>query len=334
MSKPIIPIFFTADDNYIPFLAVSLYSLEQNANRNYKYVIKILHASNISINNQERLLEEFSSKDFNVEFVDITPAVESFADKLHTRDYYSKATYYRLLIPEMYPEYDKGLYLDSDIVINGSISDLFNHDIGDNYVGAIPDQSVLYMSDEFKAYVENRIGMKSYKEYFNAGILLMNLKKLREIHFEDIFIKLLGRVKFDVAQDQDYLNTICKGHVFFISESWNQMPLPIEMDRPECPNLIHYNLSFKPWQIDVIYQDYFWNYAKGTSFYNEIVYIRNSYTEEMKQKTMEVTAKLIESTRIQAADTAENQRIASIVNEVLNTPYEQKRKTVVSEAVA
>ena len=237
-NKPIIPIFFASDDNYVPFLAVTLQSLEQNADSNYHYDIKILNADNISVENKFKILAEFEKDGFDIEFVDVTPFIETMSSKLHTRDYYSKSTYYRLLIPNMYPEFDKALYLDCDIAINNSISELFNTDIDDNYVGAIPDQSVLYMSDEFKDYVENRVGVDSFKHYFNAGILVMNLKKLREIDFENKFIQLLTSVKFDVAQDQDYLNAICKGHVKFIDETWNSMPLPVDIKRPQRPALV------------------------------------------------------------------------------------------------
>lgn len=317
-KKPIIPIFFAADDNYLPFLAVTLQSLEQNADTNYHYDIKIMNADNISVENKFKILAEFEKDNFDIEFVDVTPYIENFASKLHTRDYYSKTTYYRLLIPNMYPQYDKALYLDADIAINDSISNLFNIDIGDNYVGAIPDQSVLYMSDEFKDYVENRIGVDSYKHYFNAGILVMNLKKLREIGFEDVFIKLISAVKFDVAQDQDYLNVICKGHVKFIEETWNSMPLPVDINRPNKPSLIHYNLSFKPWHLDdLIYEEFFWNYARKTSYIETILTIKRSYTQAMQENTERVTINLIKTAKSQAEDKAENARIAKIIKDIL-----------------
>lgn len=317
-EKPIIPIFFAADDNYVPFLAVTLQSLEENADNNYQYDIKVMNADNISVENKFKLLAEFEKDDFNIEFVDVTPYVENFSSKLHTRDYYSKTTYYRLLIPNMYPQYDKALYLDADIVINDSISNLFNIDIQDNYVGAIPDQSVCYMSDEFKDYVENRIGVDSYKHYFNAGILVMNLKKLREIKFEDVFIKLLTSVKFDVAQDQDYLNVICKGHVKFIDETWNSMPIPVDIKRPNKPSLIHYNLSFKPWHLDnIIFEEFFWNYARKTSYIETILNIKKSYSQAMQDNTERVTVNLIKNAKNQAEDKVENARIAKIIKDIL-----------------
>ena len=317
-NKPIIPIFFASDDNYVPFLAVTLQSLEQNADTNYRYDIKILNADNISVENKMKVLAEFEKDDFDIEFVDVTPFIETMSSKLHTRDYYSKSTYYRLLIPNMYPNYDKALYLDCDIAINNSISELYNIDIGENYVGAIPDQSVLYMSDEFKDYVENRVGVEKFNQYFNAGILVMNLKKLREINFEDKFIQLLTSVKFDVAQDQDYLNAICKGHVKFIDETWNSMPIPVDINRPQRPALVHYNLSFKPWHIDdLIYEEFFWNYARKTSYIETILNIKKSYSKQMQENTERVTKNLILNAKNQAEDSVENLRVAKIIKEIL-----------------
>ena len=71
-NKPIIPIFFASDDNYVPFLAVTLQSLEQNADTNYQYDIKILNADNISVENKMKILAEFEKDDFDIEFVDVT----------------------------------------------------------------------------------------------------------------------------------------------------------------------------------------------------------------------------------------------------------------------
>ncbi len=313
-----IPIFFASDDAYIPFLAVTLQSLEQNADRNYHYDIKILNTDNISVENKSKVLAEYSRDVFDIESVDVSPYVEKISTKLHTRDYYSKSTYYRLFIPTMYPELDKALYLDCDIVVNDSISKLYETEIGDNYIGAIPDQSVKYLSDEFKDYVENRVGVEKYDKYFNAGILVMNLKKLREIGFEEIFIELLSQIKFNVAQDQDYLNVICKGHITFIDETWNQMPLPVEIERPAKPKLIHYNLSFKPWRLDgILFEEIFWNYARKTCFIYDILETKRSYTREMQENTERQTVKLMQLTKEQAEETEENLRIAGIIKSIM-----------------
>ncbi|MEG1582152.1 MAG: glycosyltransferase [Clostridia bacterium] len=308
-----IPIFFSCDDGYIPFLSVSLKSLEQNASKNYFYNIRILNAGNISIENQEKILKSYSVDNFKIEFVDITKNVAPISEQLHTRDYYSKTTYYRLFIPNLYPMYDKTLYLDSDIVVLGDISELFNTDLGDNYVGGIND-GVIMSNQAFRDYAENKVGVDKCSNYFNAGILLMNLKMLRQIDFEKIFIELLSKVTFSVAQDQDYLNAICKGNVKLINEIWNKMPIPNSKIDEKTLKLIHYNLSYKPWHVDnVLYENYFWDYAKQTEYYKDILNIKNNYNESLQAKSEMETTNLIKKARLEADDSVENKRIASVI---------------------
>ena len=316
MNKPIIPIFFAVDDNFAKYTIVTLHSMIKNASKNFNYKVRIL--STVVSDSMKEQAYALQNDSFSIEFVDVTSYLESISEKLPLRHYYSKTTYYRLFIPTMYPELEKALYLDCDIAINDSISNLYNTELGDNYVGAIPDQSVKYMSDEFKAYVEKRVGVEKYDQYFNAGILVMNLKKLREVDFENKFIELLSNIKFNVAQDQDYLNVICKGHVTFIDETWNEMPLPVEIERPAKPKLIHYNLSFKPWRLDdVLYEEVFWNYARKTSFIYDILETKRSYTKEMQENTERQTLKLIQLTKDQAEDTEENARVAELIKSIL-----------------
>ncbi|MCF0117329.1 MAG: glycosyltransferase family 8 protein [Bacilli bacterium] len=314
--KKRIPIFFSVDDNYIPFLAVSLQSLIKHANKNNIYLIKVLHANSISDENQNKIINKYSNETFDIEFVNIEKYVEKISNRLHTRDYYSKSTYYRLFIPNLYPEFNKAIYLDSDITILKDISRLYNIPLGNNLVGAIPDESV-QLIDEFKEYVENRVGVDSYKNYFNAGILVMNLKKLREINFEDMFINLVSAVKFDVAQDQDYLNAICRNRVKYISNSWNKMPFPNYKIKEAFINLIHYNLDKKPWQQDgILYEKYFWECAKETEYYEKILAFKANVTVEQVEKSKAQTIALIKKTHEQAIDAEENARIRDIIDDI------------------
>ena len=118
-------LFFACDNAYVPFLAVTLTSLKENCNPKRDYALRILHTG-LDPENIRRLTDSFASDGFTMEFIDITQAVEQFADKLHTRDYYSKSTYYRLFIPDLFPGLDKALYLDSDVVLLGDVSELYD----------------------------------------------------------------------------------------------------------------------------------------------------------------------------------------------------------------
>ena len=281
----VIPIFFAVDDGYIPFLAVALQSLIENSSKNYYYSIKILY-TNIEEENKQKI-SKYKKENVNIEFVDLNYYIKKVKDKLYTRDYYTKTTYFRLFIPNLYPQYDKAIYLDSDIVVLGDIAELYNVNMGNNLIAAAPDD-VIQTTKVFQEYAEKVVGVADYRNYFNAGILLMNLDEFRKFNFQEKFLYLLETIKFTVAQDQDYLNRLCKGKVKIIDKAWDRMPIAIDDMKEEDIKVIHYNLAYKPWHFEnVLYKDYFWKYAQKTEFYKQIDDIRKNYTEEERFKDME-----------------------------------------------
>lgn len=284
-NKNVIPIFFAVDDGYIPFLAVSLQSLIENSKKGNFYLIKILY-TNISEENQ-RKIQKFEQENVSIEFVDLNYYIEKIKDKLYTRDYYSKTTYFRLFIPNLYPQYTKALYLDSDIVVLEDVADLYNTNMENDLVAAAPDD-VIQTIEVFQEYAEKVVGVADYKNYFNAGVLLMNLDELRKFDFQEKFIYSLDKIKFSVAQDQDYLNRLCKGRVKIVDPNWNRMPIAREKENQGDIKLIHYNLAYKPWHFeDILYKDYFWNYAKKTEFFDTIQKIKDNYSDEERFEDME-----------------------------------------------
>lgn len=284
-----IPIFFTVDDKYVPFLAVALQSLIENSSEKNYYLIKILYTS-ITEENQEKI-KKYEKENVNIEFVDLNYYINKIKNKLYTRDYYSVTTYFRLFIPNLYPQYNKALYLDCDIVLLADVAELYNIDMGDNLVAAAPDD-VIQKIEVFQEYVEKVVGVADYRNYFNAGVLLMNLDELRKFDFQEKFLYSLEKIKFAVAQDQDYLNRLCKGRVEIISNVWDKMPISNDTDTNDL-KLIHYNLAFKPWHFeDILYKEYFWKYAKKTEFFDEIIKIRDNYTEEDRFNDKEGDKKL------------------------------------------
>lgn len=286
----VIPIFFAVDDRYIPFLAVALQSLIENSSKNYYYSIKILY-TNIEEENKQKI-SKYKKENVNIEFVDLNYYIKKVKDKLYTRDYYTKTTYFRLFIPNLYPQYDKAIYLDSDIVVLGDIAELYNVNMGNNLIAAAPDD-VIQTTKVFQEYAEKVVGVADYRNYFNAGILLMNLDEFRKFNFQEKFLYLLETIKFTVAQDQDYLNRLCKGKVKIIDKAWDRMPIAIDDMKEEDIKVIHYNLAYKPWHFEnVLYKAYFWKYAQKTEYYKQIEDIRKSYTEEERFKDMEQYKKL------------------------------------------
>ena len=155
MNKEI-PVFFAVDNGYIPFLGVALKSLIDNTSEKNKYAIKVLYTS-VTEENKKRI-KKYEKENISIEFVDLNKQLEEIKGKLYTRNYFSNTTYYRLFIPELYPEYDKAVYIDSDTICLADIADLYNVDMGDNLIAAVPDGAVQAV-DVFKDYVERVVGV-------------------------------------------------------------------------------------------------------------------------------------------------------------------------------
>ena len=129
----VVPVFYASDVNYLPYLSVSLLSLKKNANRKNNYKIYILHTG-IDTYSMKPIIA-LNESGFDIEFIDVKNRLQKIKHELQLRDYYTGATYYRVFIANMFPQYDKAVYLDSDTVILGDISKFFNYNLKDNFVG-------------------------------------------------------------------------------------------------------------------------------------------------------------------------------------------------------
>ena len=204
----------------------------------------------------------------------------------------------------MFPEYSKAVYIDSDTVVTGDISEFFDTDIGEAYLGACHEQ-VMVQSDIFGTYVEKVLGISRYN-YFNAGILLINCEQFRQHKVLERFIECLGIYNFVVTQDEDYLNLICKDHVHWIDQRWNTEVFGKIPHTKEEAKMIHYIMVNKPWHYkDCPYGDVFWKYAEQTSVYDEITAVLESYTDEQR-KSDAASAERLEATAVSETEREDN----------------------------
>lgn len=293
ISVPEIPVFFTIDDSYAPFLAVALHSAVVNSNPSRRYRAIILH-ENLAPENQKKLAA-LASGNFAVDFVPMEYGLEAITDRMSNYlrcDYFTLTIYFRLFIPTMFPQYDKAIYIDSDVVVTGDLAELYDIPLEDNFIGACPDHSVVDIP-ELARYMENAVGVDRY-HYINSGVLLMNLKKLREAEFDRHFLNLLTTYHFDcIAPDQDYLNAICAGKIHYLPPCWDAMPTEGKPPMADA-RLIHYNLFSKPWCYDgVQYDREFWHYAQGSGFLGEIKAYKANYSDEQKKSDADCLALLV-----------------------------------------
>ncbi len=283
MNEKAIPIFYACDDNFAKYMIVSISSLINNADSERKYKIHVLH-TNIS-EEMQASTKRLERDGFDIDFVNVNPYLEKIQDKLPLRHYYTKTTYFRLFIAEMFPEYDKAIYIDSDTVVLGDISKLYDTDLGDNLVGGCHEQAMVQV-DVYGTYAEEVVGVSRHN-FFNAGMLLINCDMWRETKLLNRFLTLLGEYNFVVTQDEDYLNLICKDHVCWLDQRWNTevtegFKYPYDIGDAY---ILHYIMVNKPWHYhDCGGADIFWACAKDTEMYEAIKADLEAYTDEERER--------------------------------------------------
>lgn len=289
--KQIIPIFFACNDRYVPYLDVAIISLIDHASAENEYRINILK-TDITEQNQETI-KRHATDNVSIEFYDVKQMLEPVKEKLPDMFYYSLAAYYRFFIETAFPQYDKAIYLDCDVILLNDIAKLYETDVTGKLLAAAYEQNT-DRSPAFTNYVEDIIGIP-YKTYFNSGVMVMNLAEFRKNKVQEQFLWMLTEYHFDsLAPDQEYLNVICHGKVKYLPTGWNKHSFP---EPPEGElNLCHFALSNKPWHYaDTINGEHFWQYAEESEFYPFLRASLDNYSALDRQRDYETFMSLMKS---------------------------------------
>ena len=201
-----------------------LLSLIDNAS-DYKFYDIIILSEDISIKNKARINTIVKNrKNFRVNFLNPNSLLEHYT--FYTRGHFSVETYYRLVLPELLPDYNKVLYLDSDMIIRRDIAELYDLDLESYLIAACydADTSGLYNGYEpnKKNYMDSVLKMVNPYSYFQAGTLLINLKEFRKMYTTKQILDYATSYEFQLL-DQDILNHLCEGKVKYIDMAWNMM---------------------------------------------------------------------------------------------------------------
>lgn len=278
--KKTVPVFFACDDRYVPYLDVAIISLVSHASPENDYVITILNTE-ISEENKA-VLRKHETENVKIVFYDVQEMLEPVRKQLPEMFYFGVAAFFRLFIETAFPQYDKAVYLDCDVVLLNDVANLYDVELGDSLVGAVYEQNT-DRSPAFTNYVEEIIGIPSHT-YFNSGVMVMNLREFRQFGVQKRFLWMLTTYNFDsLAPDQEYLNVICHGRVKYLPTGWNKHSFPEE---PEGElNLCHFALSNKPWHYeDTINGEHFWEYAIESEFYPSLSEGLRNYSDEDKMR--------------------------------------------------
>lgn len=292
----VVPVFLAINNDYAPYAAAAIHSLTEKCDKNRYYRVIILH-DGLSLISRIRL-RSLVTKNVALQFKKITNSlylkavIKYCAREKGAGDFFSSAVYYyRFFIPRLFPMYEKGVYIDSDTILLGDIGELFDTELAeDKVVAAMVDPKVTVIP-EFRDYVDKAVGVP-HDEYVNSGVMLMDLKKMRKMHYLSVMVDLIEKYNADlVAPDQDYLNIILQGKIKFLDPCWNTEPSD---NLPKNTKLVHFNLFNKPWRYtDVPCEDLFWNAAKGTGFYGDLKRQQEAFDEEKQKEDHEKVAALI-----------------------------------------
>jgi len=258
-----IPVVYITDNNYTMPTVVSITSLLENKNPDTNYKIHII-GINLSKENKHSL----SNIAQNVEYIDLE---DKYEDLNISHPWASKTTLFKYDIADFFKNFDKILYLDSDTIVLDDLSEFYNTDINNVYAGVIKDciaQAIFTHNEKL-----------NIKNYFNAGVMLLNIKKIRDNNLKKTLMENLN-LSPDGCFEQDAFNLAFNDCVKYLHPKFNFMASNFKLHKNTIkkfysikedinPVIIHYT-HFKPWKYSGIRFSKLWiKYYKMSLFKNK-----------------------------------------------------------------
>ena len=259
-----IPIVFATDHNYLMPTGVSIASLLLNR-EDQNYDIRILVSGDVTDDDKMLLAKQISVLDPSSKVL-FREMKSEFEDGFEIRGI-SKVCYYRLLIPWIFPDLDKVIYSDGDVIFKSNLENLFNIEIEKYFVaGAIPYPAERWK--QFKTYFQKH-GI-DYKGYVNSGVLVINCKLQRENQLKQRYEKLAHN-KY-LFQDQDIINKVCKDKIGYFNNKYNLKPSLYLTKKEFSDDVIVHYAGDKPWKHFTYAWDLWWNVYEKSLFFDKELY--------------------------------------------------------------
>jgi lipopolysaccharide biosynthesis glycosyltransferase len=275
-KEPII-IVCAASNSYAMPLGVVICSTLANVESNCRVIFFVIDGG-ITKKNKTKLLSIIKSANAEIRWLQ---PLDGIFDRMVVRGHIRKESYFRLLIPYLLPnQYSKVIYLDSDLIVQGDLSQLWNMDINNEYLLAVQDLGIPYVSSSYGLANYQELGIPADCKYFNSGVLVINLEKWRSNNISKKVIEFIEKNSEYIRWcDQDGLNAILGGKWGELETKWNQTCCFHKYSKRELlftkgkierePNdtcIIHFATSLKPWNSNVHHpaNELFFNYLDLT----------------------------------------------------------------------
>ena len=299
-----IPIVFAIDNDYVKQLTTVICSILKCKSKDTHFSFFVLNRN--IYEEKQKIVERFvysNDSSSSIEFININDYIngidiEKYMSRRNNYNYISIETFFRFFIPDIFNKYEKIIYLDADILVFEDLKKLYDIDINNFYAGVIIDAFQYYhLENNTKPSDDNYINYHEYYKrklnkknlmYFNAGVLLFNIKEM----IKDNLVSKLWDFTFKQSplelQDQDVLNSVLESKVRYISYKWNVLKdthfLANQCRNPDMrqtfieayanPYILHYVGQNKPWYFSTkqtynysfIYD--WWKFYKKTPFFS------------------------------------------------------------------
>jgi lipopolysaccharide biosynthesis glycosyltransferase len=229
-------IAFVTDNNYALPTRAAIRSVLANAGRaDAPPAVRVVCDDSVSVKNLARFARLGGT-------VSVTRAANRHR-QLHNTAHYSHAMYLKYDLPEIFPTLDKVLFLDSDVIVSGSLRELWATDLSDRWLAAVPENAP---ASAFAEYARARFNASG--AYFNSGVLLLNLRQLRADGVPRQLAEFTAQRPWLSCPDQDAFNAVCGTRALPLPAQFNHMVMYRGAADGEAARVIHYASWHKPWR--------------------------------------------------------------------------------------
>ena len=301
-------IAMTSSNEYVPFLATTLESICRHASPQ-RYYDLIVFERDISELNKEIIRKNYVRNNVSIRFYNPIGLLRNITLHLplqHVRE----ESYFRLLVPTVLEAYSKALYIDIDLILRDDAYNLFCTEMNDYPIACVRDyvySALVNMGPKFIKYSKDTLKLDSPYNYYNAGVLLMNIDYFRTHECTQKLLELVNKNKY-YFMEQCALNSYFNGRILELPTEWNYtaegqnwdaihlwdyVPLLQIYQAREArknPKIIHYAGPCKPWlNSRVEFADIYMQYAKDTPFFSNI--LRVKFEDALRTRFDDVTHK-------------------------------------------
>lgn len=272
-----VTIVLSCDENYAPYAGVVIESILKHRTVTRQYEFYVLF-TRLSKDTQARF-SQLADENITVTCVNLTTEIISLQKSFQATNHVTEEAYYRVLIPRIFTNFRKILYLDCDVICCKNVEQMYDVDLSGYALGAVHS-----IRNSLKKQFE-------FEGYFNSGVMLFHISECKN---QNLLTKCFSLLEEETKKhqpgdrpfaDQDVLNMTFSGSIFYLDDYWNVCQRAPELSPKitkslENPGIVHYVSSFKPWfYLRLASSHYFWKIAQNSIFFDMIL-------EQMKQRKM------------------------------------------------